>query len=104
MRSLLVLLFTDSLHFPLSTACEVGLSCWQYAGMLESFETFAMWFVKGDINVQLLGKRGVYLAHVLSSDMNQVLDHNWLICFGRKRPCNSILRCCRSRLGAEAAV
>lgn len=84
------LTFGASFHRFIAFSFEYCLRSWsellairRHVGI---FETFAMWFVKGDINVQLLGKRGVYLAHVLSSDMNQVLDHNCLFVLGGNDP------------------
>jgi pimeloyl-ACP methyl ester carboxylesterase len=41
-------------------------------------ETFAMWFIKGDINVQHLGKRVVYFSQILYSVVTKTIDHNCL--------------------------
>ena len=44
-----------------------------------TLETFAMWFIKGDINIQKLGKRVLFFCDFLTPPMYKSLDHNSLL-------------------------
>jgi pimeloyl-ACP methyl ester carboxylesterase len=50
------------------------------------FETFGMWAVKGDINVQQLGKRAVHFAQILYSAVLENIDHNCLFVLSGQDP------------------
>jgi hypothetical protein len=50
------------------------------------FETFAMWFIKGDINVQHLGKRVIYFSQILYSEVTKSIDQNCLFVLSGQDP------------------
>lgn len=49
-------------------------------------ETFAMWFIKGDVNVQQLGKRVTYFSQILYSVVKKTIDHNCLFILSGQDP------------------
>lgn len=76
------LAFATSFHKWCTFSHEYCLRSWSdlFAARHEIgyLETFAMWFIKGDINVQTLGKRVVHFSQILYSAVMKSFDHNCL--------------------------
>jgi len=50
-------------------------------------ETFAMWFIKGDLSVQQMGKRRTHFSQIMSSHEGGELDEDVLVVLGGKDIC-----------------
>lgn len=71
-------------------------------------EVFAMWFIKGDISVQQLGKRAVYFSQILYSEVLRNLDSSCLFVLSGRDPIipayDIIRHVEQSQLGCETVI
>ena len=82
--------FATSFHKWATFAHEYCLRSWSELFAIQHeiglFETFGMWFVKGDINVQCLARRAIYISDILSTSVNNTCDENCLVVLSGKDP------------------